>query len=185
MATFSSLKVFKGNHLSDKFKAIIGFSVLFSGLLVECFYVGFVIRKPILDAQYAIPISGMLFGNTMTAVNLGVNYLNENLKLNKNKITTLINLGVSADTALIPIVNQSVEMAILPNLNSMIAMGIISLPGMMTGQILSGVSPNTAIIYQISVMIAICASVNIASFLSLYLGYKSLINNREQINFEL
>lgn len=48
MATFSSLKVFKGNHLSDKFKAIIGFSVLFSGLLVECFYVGFVIRKPIL-----------------------------------------------------------------------------------------------------------------------------------------
>ncbi|MDU1878797.1 MAG: ABC transporter permease [Finegoldia magna] len=55
----------------------------------------------------------------------------------------------------------------------------------MTGQILSGVSPNTAIIYQISVMIAICASVNIASFLSLYLGYKSLINNREQINFEL
>ena len=41
MATFSSLKVFKGNHLSDKFKAIIGFSVLFSGLLVECFYVGF------------------------------------------------------------------------------------------------------------------------------------------------
>lgn len=185
MATFSSLKVFKGNHLSDKFKVIIGLSILFSGLLVECFYVGFVIRKPILDAQYAIPISGMLFGNTMTAVNLGVNYLNENLKLNKNKITTLINLGVSADTALIPIVNKSVEMAILPNLNSMIAMGIISLPGMMTGQILSGVSPNTAIIYQISVMIAICASVNIASFLSLYLGYKSLINNREQINFEL
>lgn len=56
----------------------------------------------------------------------------------------------------------------------------ISLAGMMTGQMLSGTLPTTAIMYQIAIMIAICTSVCITVFLSLNLGYKSLYNNRKQ-----
>ena len=69
----------------------------------------------------------------------------------------------------------------LPTINSMIGMGIVSLPGMMTGQILSGTLPTTAILYQIAIMIAICTVVTAASFGSLYFGYKTLYNHKTQI----
>ncbi|HPZ52781.1 MAG TPA: ABC transporter permease, partial [Clostridia bacterium] len=65
-------------------------------------------------------------------------------------------------------------------LNNMVGMGIVSLPGMMTGQILSGTMPTTAILYQISIMIAICTVVCLSVFGSLYLGYRTLYNERNQ-----
>ena len=73
------------------------------------------------------------------------------------------------------------ETALLPTLNSMVGMGIVSLPGMMTGQILSGTMPTTAILYQIAVMIAICTVVTAASFGSLFLGLRTLYDPKNQI----
>ena len=69
----------------------------------------------------------------------------------------------------------------LPTLNSMLGMGIISLPGMMTGQILAGTIPTTAIFYQIAIMISIATAVSIATFTTLYFGYKTLYNGRNQM----
>jgi putative ABC transport system permease protein len=60
-------------------------------------------------------------------------------------------------------------------------MGIVALPGMMTGQILSGTLPTTAILYQIAIMIAICTVVCLSSFGALYFGHKTLYNERNQI----
>ncbi|NMB08219.1 MAG: ABC transporter permease, partial [Tissierellia bacterium] len=68
-------------------------------------------------------------------------------------------------------------------LNSMVGMGIVSLPGMMTGQILSGTLPTTAILYQIAIMIAICTAVCLSVFGSLYFGYRTLYNDRNQIEY--
>jgi len=79
-----------------------------------------------------------------------------------------------------PMVNRALEAALLPTLNSMLGMGIIFLPGMMTGQILSGTLPLTAILYQIAIMIAICTSVCLTVFFTLNLGYKTLYNERNQ-----
>ncbi|WP_434297397.1 ABC transporter permease [Clostridium sporogenes] len=95
-------------------------------------------------------------------------------------MNTLINLGIEPKDILRPFINNSLETALIPTLNSMLGMGIIFLPGMMTGQILSGTLPITAIMYQIAIMIAICTSVCATVFLSLNLGYKSLYNNRKQ-----
>ena len=80
-----------------------------------------------------------------------------------------------------PFVNQPIETALLPTQNSMLGMGIIALPGMMTGQILSGTLPTTAILYQIAIMIAITTAVCLAVFGSLYFGYRSIYNDRNQI----
>ena len=71
----------------------------------------------------------------------------------------------------------------MPTLNSMVGMGIVSLPGMMTGQILSGTLPTTAILYQIAIMIAICTVVCLSVFGSLYFGYRTLYNDRNQIEY--
>jgi putative ABC transport system permease protein len=123
----------------------------------------------------------MIMGNAMTGVSLGLKTFNENVKTQRSKIDTLINIGVTPNKILIPFVNSALETAILPTLNSMLGMGIISLPGMMTGQILSGTMPMTAILYQISILIAISAVVCMAVFCSLYFGYRTLYNKRSQI----
>jgi putative ABC transport system permease protein len=117
----------------------------------------------------------------MTGVSLGIKTFMSHLSTDRNKIDTLLNLGVEPRKILLPYVNQALETALLPTLNSMLSMGIISLPGMMTGQILSGTLPLTAIMYQIAIMVAICTAVCLSVFLSLTFGYKSLYNHRHQI----
>lgn len=89
--------------------------------------------------------------------------------------------GAAPKKILMPFVKQSLETAMLPTINSMIGMGVVSLPGMMTGQILSGTLPTTAILYQIAIMIAICTMVTSSSFGALYFGYRTLYDSKKQI----
>ena len=153
----------------------------FSGLFVLVFFICAVVGENIFNPQYVIPISGMIIGNTMTGVSLGVKTFRESLEGQKAKINALLCFGAKPEKILFPFVKQSLETAMLPTINSMIGMGIVSLPGMMTGQILSGTLPTTAILYQIAIMIAICTVVTAASFGSLYFGYKTLYNHKTQI----
>jgi putative ABC transport system permease protein len=134
----------------------------------------------IFNPQYTIPISGMIIGNAMTGVSLGLKTFNESIQANRARIDALMNLGVVPQKILTPFVNQSIETALLPTLNSMLGMGIISLPGMMTGQILSGTMPMIAILYQIAIIIAISAVTCLAVFSSLYYGSKTLYNKKNQ-----
>ena len=150
-------------------------------MLVLIFFICAVVREDIFNPQYVIPISGMIMGNTMTGVSLGVKSFRETLLDQRAKINALTCIGASPRDILLPFVRQSLETALLPTINSMVGMGIVSLPGMMTGQILAGTMPLTAILYQISMMIAICTSVTAACFSSLYLGYKTLYDPKEQI----
>lgn len=175
----------KNKELNIKFKMAIAFSMSLSGISVILFFIIVVVNQNIFNPQYVIPLSGMIFGNAMTGVNIGIKTFRENVESSRERIEALINFGGKPKQILLPFVNQSLETAMLPTLNSMIGMGIISLPGMMTGQILSGTLPTTAILYQIAIMIAICTVVCLSVFGSLYLGYQSLYNHRSQILFVL
>lgn len=154
-----------------------------SGLFVVAFFVGIIVRTSIFNPQYAIPVGGMIIGNAMNGLSLGIKTLTDTLDLERNKVETLLNLGVTPKRIMIPFVNQSLEMALLPTLNNMLNMGIISLPGMMTGQIISGTPPLTAIMYQTAIMIAITTGVALTTFTSLSIGYRTLISENEQINW--
>lgn len=181
MIAFSINRVLKSRKdLNLNFKIAIGASLTFSGVFVLIFFVTIIVNKSIFNPQYTIPLAGMIIGNAMTGVNIGIKTFTDSLSKEKIKINTLLNLGVDPKDILKPFVNNSLETALIPTLNSMLGMGIVFLPGMMTGQILSGTLPTTAIMYQIAIMIAICASVCLTVFLSLNLGYKSLYNNRKQ-----
>ncbi len=144
------------------------------------YFVAAVVNQSLFNPQYVIPLSGMIFGNAMTGVSLGVKSFRENTASAKERMEALLNFGVSPKNILLPFVNQALETAILPTLNSMVGMGIVSLPGMMTGQILSGTLPTTAILYQISIMVAICTVVCLSVFGSLHFGYHTLYNKRSQ-----
>ncbi|PKK38846.1 YbbM seven transmembrane helix protein [Clostridiaceae bacterium JG1575] len=185
---FISMTVFAIHRVVSKnpgmgrgFYRAVGGSLGLSGLFVVVFFVALVAGQSVFNAQYMIPISGMIMGNAMTGTSLGVKTFRESFQLEHTRIETLINIGANPDEVLLPLVNQSLETALLPTLNNMLGMGIVALPGMMTGQILSGTLPTTAILYQIAIMIAITTVVCLSVFGSLWFGYRSLINDRQQI----
>ncbi|MBX4260636.1 iron export ABC transporter permease subunit FetB [Clostridium estertheticum] len=181
MITFSIHRVITSRKdLNNNFKIAIGVSLAFSGFFVLLFFVTAVVGKSIFNPQYTIPLAGMIIGNAMTGVNIAIKTFMDDISKEKNKINTLLNLGVDPKNILKQFANNAFETALIPTINSMLGMGIIFLPGMMTGQMLSGTLPTTAIMYQIAIMIAICCSVCTTVFLSLNLGYKSLYNNRKQ-----
>ncbi len=171
----------KNKHLNTRFQGIIACSLIFSGLLILVFFIMGVVGVNFFNPQYVIPIGGMLMGNAMTGVSLGLKTFSEQLDREKNKIQSLLNMGVKPQNILNPMVQKSLETALLPTLNSMLGMGVVSLPGMMTGQILSGTLPMTAIYYQIAIIIAISATVCLSVFFALTFGSKTLYNAQGQI----
>lgn len=182
MIVFSISRVLsKNKSLNRNFKISVALSLAFSGLAVLIYFICIVVGESMFNPQYTIPIAGMIMGNSMTGVTLALKTFNENVRNQRPKIDALLNLGVTPKKILLPYVNTAIETALLPTLNSMLGMGIVSLPGMMTGQILSGTLPITAIMYQIAIMIAICTSVCLTVFCSLNFGYKTLYNKKNQI----
>lgn len=184
MTTFATARVLsKNKELNSKFKLAIALSLAGAGTLVVLFFVKIVVGTNFFNPQYTIPLSGMIFGNAMTGLTLALRTFNQDLKAQRNRIESLLYVGVSPQKILLPFVNNALETALLPTLNSMMGMGIISLPGMMTGQILSGTLPMTAILYQIAIMIAILTVVCLSVFSALYFGYHTLYNKQHQITF--
>lgn len=182
MISFSIHRVLsKNKKLNKQFKGIIAISMALSGILIIIYFVSIVVGESIFNPQYVIPISGMIMGNTMTGVSLGIKTFHETLAGQRPRIHALLCFGASPKEILLPFVKQSFETAMLPTLNSMVGMGIVSLPGMMTGQILAGTLPTTAILYQIAIMIAICTVVTCACFGSLFYGYRTLYHKDTQI----
>ncbi|MDR0766892.1 MAG: ABC transporter permease [Methanosarcinales archaeon] len=171
----------RNKDINRRFKVIVAVSLASTGLSIVAFFIMIVVGVSLFNPQYTIPISGMIIGNAMTGVSLGLKTFNENIRAQRARIDSLLNIGATPKKILIPFVNQALETALLPTLYAMVGMGIIALPGMMTGQILSGTSPMTAILYQIAIIISICAVTCLSVFCSLYFGYRTLYNNKQQI----
>lgn len=176
--TFKRVKMKIGSSL----KRVIAISIAFGSLASLIYFLFIVVRiSPWYDPRYFIPIAGMIVGNSMTGVALGVNRLVEGIHSQKGTIEAALMLGATPKTAVTHIVNQAFDAAILPTINNMVGMGIVSLPGMMTGQILSGTSPLTAIRYQVAIMLGISGSVALTVILFLTLGIRTFFNERSQL----
>ncbi len=183
MIAFSLYRTINKNPwLNARFKAAVALSIAGSGLFVIAYFVLLVVGTDFFDPQYTITIGGMVIGNSMTGVTLGLKTFHDRVQDQRPKIEALLDIGAQPRRILLPLVNGALETALLPTLNNMLGMGIISLPGMMTGQILAGTLPMTAIFYQIAIMIAICTAVCLTVFCSLHFGYKTLYNKRNQIH---
>ncbi len=168
--------------LSKELKNIVALSMVLGTLTSLLFFLFVVIQiSPWYDPQYFIPIAGMLIGNSMTGISLGVNRLLDGMKDQKTLVEAALMLGATPKEAAKEVVDSAFDSAILPTINAMVGMGIVFLPGMMTGQILSGVSPVTAIAYQIAIMLGIVGSVSLTVILFVQLGYKSFFNDRAQL----
>jgi putative ABC transport system permease protein len=184
MEIFAIYNIFKRTKakLSKALKKIIAISML-SGTLSSLLYFLLVVVNisPWYDPRYFIPIAGMLIGNSMTGISLGVTRLLDGMHTQRHLVESALMLGATPKMAAKEIVDNAFDSAILPTINSMVGMGIVFLPGMMTGQILSGTSPLTAIEYQIAIMLGILGSVALTVILFVQLGYKTFFNDQSQL----
>lgn len=105
--------------------------------------------------RYALPLFGMILGNTMTGVSLGLDTLHGAVHRERAAIEAQLLLGRTRWQALGPVMRRALRSGFTPIVNAMAATGVVSLPGMMTGQILSGVDPQEAVKYQLLVMFLI------------------------------
>ena len=112
----------------------------------------------VFDARYLVVLGGMLLGNSLRGNIVGIAAFYKNIKKDSKKFLYALSLGASLHETLLPYLRQSVQLALKPTLASMATMGIVALPGMMTGVILGGANPEVAIKYQIMIMIAIVTS---------------------------
>ena len=180
-AIYNSIKRVK-IKMSKELKVIIAFSMAFGALLTATFFIIVVLNvRPWFNPQYFIPISGMIVGNSMTGIALGANKLCSDFEEKRVEIENSLMRGASPVTATRGIVNNAFDTAILPTMNNMLTMGIVSLPGMMTGQILSGTFPLTAIKYQIGILLAILGSTAVATVLFVTLGYRTFFTKDNRL----
>jgi putative ABC transport system permease protein len=187
MEVFAVYNIFKRTkyRLSKRLKRAVAISMTIGTLSCLFYFLLVVLRvNPWYNPRYFIPIAGMIIGNSMTGVSVGVNQLVDGMQTKKHLVESALMLGASPKIAAKDIVNSAFDSAILPTINSMLGMGIIFLPGMMTGQILSGTSPLTAIEYQIAIMLSILGSVALTVVIFVQLGYKSFFNSEDQLVIE-
>lgn len=144
------------------------FGATFLGIIViDLFFLEAVIQLPkFLAAQYTIPITGMVLGNCLRSNVIGINAFYYSLQEHRERYQFFLSAGATRNEALRSFISEALQKSANPTLATMATIGLVSLPGMMTGQILSGSSPLIAIKYQIMIMVAIFSG----TVLSVYLG---------------
>jgi putative ABC transport system permease protein len=152
-----------------------------SVFVISVFMFLIVQRYPWYDARYLIPIGGMIIGNAMTACVLVVERFASEVRNNRHIIETNLALGATSKEASIVSFRAAYKAALMPNIASMMGIGLVHLPGMMTGQIISGVEPLLAVRYQIAIILAILSSAALSGLIALYLVRRQLFNRFHQI----
>jgi putative ABC transport system permease protein len=156
-------------------------SILLSSWLVAGIALGAIVRvEPWYLPQYSIPLLGMILGNALTGIALGLDRFAEALIQGRDQVELYLTLGGTRWEAARPAVREAVRTGMIPILNSMTVVGLVSLPGMMTGQLLAGVPPAQAVKYQIVIMFLIASVTALGTVGAVLFGFTRLFNHRHQ-----
>lgn len=128
-----------------------------------------------------IPISGMIAGNAMVAVGLCFSNLNQRFSDNRQKVEEMLSLGASAKLASTSIVRDSIRAAMIPTVDAAKTVGLVSLPGMMSGLIFAGIDPVKAIKYQIMVTFMLLGTASLSTIIAGYLAARRFYTARVQL----
>ena len=160
-------------------------SILFAGTIVTVFALTTQVRPdPWYHPQFALPLLGMILGNTMTGVALGLDTLSTRVARERPAIEAMLALGATRRAAFRPFVREAMRSGLIPILNAMSAAGLVSIPGMMTGQILSGVDPIEAVKYQILIMFLIAGGTGIGVVCAVHMAAARLSDNRHRLRLD-
>jgi len=156
----------------DSLLSVFGAAFLVTGVALS----GVIRVRPWYEAQYFIPVLGMVLGNMLNGVSLSLDRYLDGLSTGRDRIETLLAFGATAWEASHRAMRDALRVGMVPTVNSMMVMGVVSLPGMMTGQILAGARPADAVRYQIVIMFVISSATALASLGVLLLAFRSLFS---------
>ncbi|MCT4397608.1 ABC transporter permease [Pediococcus ethanolidurans] len=128
-----------------------------------------------------IPISGMIASNSMVAIGLSYRSMNTQFRDQRQSVLERLALGGSLRDASIGILRESIKTGMAPTIDSAKTVGIVSLPGMMSGLIFAGVDPVHAIKYQIMVTFMLLSATSLGSVIACYMAYRNFYNTRKQL----
>jgi putative ABC transport system permease protein len=140
--------------------------------------------QPWYEPQYAIPLLGMLLGNTMNGIAIGMDRLTASAWDQRTLIEGRLMLGQTWRQAIAGLRNESIRSGLIPIVNAMMAAGLVSLPGMMTGQILGGSPPMEAVKYQILIMFLIAGGTGLGTMTAVWLGSRRLFDERQRLRLD-
>ncbi len=173
-----------------KLKGWWGFGVSAFSLFISSFMITLLALVAVIEAdpwytpQYLIPLLGMLLGNTMNGIALGMDRLVQTAWQQRAVIEQRLMLGQTDSEAIREIARDSMRAGMIPIINAMAAAGVVSLPGMMTGQILAGSPPVEAVKYQILIMFLISSGTGFAVITVLNLIARRMFDARERLRFD-
>ncbi len=133
------------------------------------------------EPTYLIPLGGMIIGNSMNAVSLGFERISSEVKTRKGEIEAALSLGTTPQRAIEPIVKKSLRASLIPLMNLMRIVGVVQLPGAMTGMLLAGAKPIEAAQIQLIVIYMLGASVTISVLVSSFFTYRGFFNKAWQL----
>lgn len=128
-----------------------------------------------------VPITGMLASSAMTAIGVGYRTMHSKYTDQRQQVLERLALGATANQASKTIIRESIKSALAPSIDSTKTVGLVSLPGMMSGLMFAGVNPTEAIRYQIVVMFMMIATTAFSTMISSYLAYRSYFNDQTQL----
>lgn len=178
------------NRQERRFRGAWGFAMGASAMFLSSFAVcifalTIVIRnQPWYDPRYAIPLLGMLLGNTMNGIAIGLDRLTQTAWQQRAILEARLSLGERWSEAVRQIRRESIRGGMIPIINAMAVAGIVSLPGMMTGQILAGSPPVEAVKYQILIMFLIAAGSGFGTIAAVSAGSRRLFDERERLRLD-
>ncbi len=159
--------------------------MLLAASLVTVFALTTQVRPdPWYDPRYALPLLGMILGNTMTGISLGLHTLSTGLVQDRGAVEAQIMLGATRWQATLPVARTALRSALMPIINAMAATGLVALPGMMTGQILAGADPEEAVRYQMLIMFLIAGGTGLGSVAAVIGGVYRLTDSRHRLRLD-
>ncbi len=159
--------------------------MLASSLVITLYGLTAVIgTKPWYQPQYAIPILGMVLGNTLNGIALGLETVLDGFRRDRVQIEILLAHGATPAEASRDVVRRAVRVGMIPILNAMVAAGVISIPGMMTGQILAGGDPGDAARYQIFILFAIAGGVALGTMGVVFGARRLVFDDRARLRVD-
>lgn len=141
--------------------------------------------QPWYNPYYLIPLMGMVIGNSLNSATLAVERLDSDLRNTRDRVEALLALGATSRQAAAAAVHDAMKAAMIPIINSMMVVGLVSLPGMMTGQILGGSVPLVAIKYQVLIMYMIAFSTAVTAFVLTTLRARAYFTLAHQLRDEM
>lgn len=173
-----------------KFAGIWGFSTGTLSMFVSSFTITVLALTVVIDItpwyepQYAIPLLGMMLGNTMNGIAVCLDRLTQTAWEQRTTIEARLMLGQEWSRAIEGIRRESIRSGLIPIINSMAIAGIVSLPGMMTGQIIAGSPPLEAVKYQILIMFLISGGTGFGTLVAAWIGSSRLFDDRHRLRLD-